>query len=274
MEYVKLSLLFKEKPPYFIGSQLRGALGYALKNIVCINPNKICENCYASGQCLYYQFYGHKNDYHKYRLDFELNKSYYDFNFYLFCDAVSSLPIIISAFHFLLTKQGLGKECKKISDFKIFVNDEECYKNNRIVLPENYTKNITINEIYENIILECIMPLRIKQKNQFVRAENLDLKTLINSIYQRQMRLLGREYKKFPYEIKGEITKRNLYFKDLMRLSNRQNTTMQIGGLMGNMEIRGLSKECYEVLKLGEIIGVGKQCVFGLGKIQIKEFNG
>ena len=49
---------------------------------------------------------------------------------------------------------------------------------------------------------------------------------------------------------------------------------MQIGGLMGNMEIRGLSKECYEVLKLGEIIGVGKQCVFGLGKIQIKEFNG
>ena len=100
MEYVKLSLLFKEKPPYFIGSQLCGALGYALKNIVCINPNKICENCYASGQCLYCQFYEHKNDYHKYRLDFELNKSYYDFNFYLFCDAVNSLPIIISAFHF------------------------------------------------------------------------------------------------------------------------------------------------------------------------------
>ena len=44
MTYTKLSVIIKttEKPPYFIGSQIRGAFGYALKNIVkekCLDDN-------------------------------------------------------------------------------------------------------------------------------------------------------------------------------------------------------------------------------------------
>ncbi len=46
---------------------------------------------------------------------------------------------------------------------------------------------------------------------------------------------------------------------------------MHIGGLMGDIGIQGLSKECYQILKVGELIGVGKQTVFGLGNIEIKE---
>ena len=35
MKYTKISIIIKseQKPPYFIGSQLRGALGYALKKV-------------------------------------------------------------------------------------------------------------------------------------------------------------------------------------------------------------------------------------------------
>ena len=84
------------------------------------------------------------------------------------------------------------------------------------------------------------------------------------------MKLLGREYKKFPYPIIGEITKKDLQYKELTRQSNRQKTTMNMGGLMGEIEIQGLSKECYQVLKVGELIGVGKQTVFGLSKIEVK----
>lgn len=47
------------------------------------------------------------------------------------------------------------------------------------------------------------------------------------------MRLLGREYKKFPYEIKREITKRNLHFKDLMRLGNQQNLAQGYNDVFG-----------------------------------------
>ena len=84
------------------------------------------------------------------------------------------------------------------------------------------------------------------------------------------MKILGREYKKFPYEIKGEIINKDLHFKELTRLSNRQKTTMNMGGIIGEIEYENLGKECFEVLKLGELLGVGKQTVFGLGKIKVQ----
>jgi CRISPR/Cas system endoribonuclease Cas6 (RAMP superfamily) len=85
------------------------------------------------------------------------------------------------------------------------------------------------------------------------------------------MQLLGAGYKKFPYKIEGEIVSKNIEYKELTRLSNRQKITMNLGGIMGAIDIRGINKECYEVLKLGELLGVGKQTVFGLGKIKIKD---
>lgn len=270
MIYTKLSISFKHKPPYFIGSQLRGALGYALKHIVCINQKGICHNCYAASQCVYYDFYENKNTYHAYRFDYELGKAYYDFNFYLFDKATQSLPLIISAFHFMLTEQGLGKERRIIKDFDLFVNDINCYKDKSLSLPKSYTKCVDIQDFHQNVMLHFRTPLRMKQNNTFIKSENLTLRDIVNSIYQRQMRILGREYEKFPYQISGEIVERDLCFKELTRLSNRQKTTMNLGGIMGQITLQGLNKETYEILKIGEILGVGKQCVFGLGKITLE----
>jgi CRISPR/Cas system endoribonuclease Cas6 (RAMP superfamily) len=45
---------------------------------------------------------------------------------------------------------------------------------------------------------------------------------------------------------------------------------MNLGGLIGEIQIKGLNKESFEVLKVGELIGVGKQTVFGLGKIEVE----
>jgi hypothetical protein len=76
MNYTKLSFIIKpnQKPPYFIGSQLRGALGYALKKTVCINPTFDCKDCFCKDDCLFYKFYEQKNTFHKFRFDFELGK--------------------------------------------------------------------------------------------------------------------------------------------------------------------------------------------------------
>ncbi|MEA1915141.1 MAG: CRISPR system precrRNA processing endoribonuclease RAMP protein Cas6 [Campylobacterota bacterium] len=275
MNFTKISLIIKanEKPPYFIGSQLRGALGYALKKVTCINPSFQCEGCFAISNCLYYEFYEEKNIFHKYRFDFELGKEYYDFSFYLFGDAVQKLPYVVSAFHMMLTQNGLGKDRIKYKNFDMFINDEACMINNQLKLPQDFVKKVNIDKISQNISIKFITPLRIKKENKFIRGENLELKDIINSIYQRQMKLLGYEHKKFPYEIKGEVINRNLNYKELTRLSNRQKTTMNLGGIMGKMEIKDLNKECYEVLKIGELLAVGKQTVFGLGKIQIEDMK-
>jgi hypothetical protein len=108
MNYSKISFILKLSPPYFVGSQLRGALGYALKKVTCINPNYQCSECFAKDSCLYYEFYESKS-YHKFRFDFELGKKYYDFNFYLFDESATKLPYVISAFDKVFSEFGLGK---------------------------------------------------------------------------------------------------------------------------------------------------------------------
>jgi len=273
MKYTKISIIFKseEKPPYFIGSQLRGALGYCLKKVTCINPSFKCEDCFATNNCLYYEFYEQKDIFHKYRFDFELGKDYYDFNFYLFDDSAQKLPYVISAFHMMLTQNGLGKNRTTYKNFDMYVNDKLCIENGKIKLPKDFIKTFQIDKICQDITLRFQTPLRLKKNNSFIRIADIELSDLVNSIYQRQMKILGRGNKKFPYEIQGEIINKNLKFKELTRLSNRQKTTMNLGGLVGDIKIKNLNKESYEVLKVGELLGVGKQTVFGLGKIQILE---
>ncbi|SFV74851.1 CRISPR repeat RNA endoribonuclease Cas6 [hydrothermal vent metagenome] len=271
MRYTNISILIKTPtpPPYFIGSQIRGAFGYALKKVSCINPSYKCEGCFAKDNCVYYDFYEKKNTFHPYRFDITLGLKYYDFSLFLFENTTTQLPYVVSALHLMLTKNGLGKERKTYNDFSLFINDEECFQNGKIHLPNQYVKTFQINSFAKDITLVFQTPLRIKKANQFIRDTNIELAQIINSIHQRKMKLLQKEYQKFPHKIQGNITAKELTYKELTRMSNRQKTTMKLGGLMGKIEIKNLNKECYETLKLGELIGVGKQTVFGLGKIGV-----
>ncbi len=46
---------------------------------------------------------------------------------------------------------------------------------------------------------------------------------------------------------------------------------MKIGGVLGEITYDDIDEKSYQLLKLGEIIGVGKQTVFGLGEIEIEK---
>ena len=271
MLYTKISIIIKDKPPYFIGSQLRGAFGYALKKVTCINPSFQCEECFAKDSCLYYEFYEQKNQPHKYRFDFELGKDFYDFSLYLFDDATTKLPYALSALNMMLSQNGLGVERKTYKEFDIYIDDKLINENRNLQIPKNSVKTFQIDKNCQNITIQFITPLRLKKNNRFIRDDNIELKDIINSIYQRQMQLLEQGYQKFPYPIEGQIVNKELHYKELTRMSNRQKSTMNLGGLLGSIEVKNINKEAYEVLKVGELIGAGKQCVFGLGKIKVED---
>jgi CRISPR-associated endoribonuclease Cas6 len=274
MIYTKITIKIDAKPPYFIGSQIRGALGYALKKVTCINPTFKCEGCFASTDCLYYKFYEEKNNFHKYRLDYILGEDKYNFNIFLFNETVDKLPYVISALYQMITEIGFGVDRKTYKNFQIFVNDISIYENENLTIPQNYKKEFKIDKYCQNVSLKFITPLRIKKNGKFLRnAEELSLYEIINSIYQRNLKLNNLDFQKINFEIEGEITKKDLNYKKLTRQSNRQKTKMQMDGLIGEIELKNLDENSYKILKLGEIIGVGKSAVFGLGKIEIKEIN-
>lgn len=166
LKYIKIDVHIEtsHQAPYFIGSQLRGTLGYALKKVTCINPSYACEGCFAAANCLYYEFYEAKNSFHKFRFDFELGKEYYDFDFYLFGSATARLPYVVSAFHMLLTQIGLGKEKKTYKNFDMFINNENCFKDGKLTLPKDFTKKLQIDSFCPNITLKFTTPLRIKKR--------------------------------------------------------------------------------------------------------------
>ena len=275
MRYAELRVKFEpsQKPPFFIGSQVRGAFGYALKSVSCINHAHKCDECFANESCLYYDFYEKKNSYHRYRLDFELGAKVYDFGIVLLESACEKLPYIASAVYMMLKRYGLGKDRVRYEKFDMFVNGEACLAEDKISLPKEYIREFSFDGDVGDVRVKFITPLRIKKDNVFLKNDNISLKEILNSIYQRRLGLFGQAHEALACEIKGEITKKDLKYVELTRRSNRQNTTMNFGGLTGSLEMRGVSKECMELLKLGEIIGVGKQTVFGLGKIETEDMN-
>lgn len=277
LEFCKISVLARDsfKPPFFIGSSVRGALGHALKSIVCIKDTAQCNGCEFAKSCVFFDFYQCKNVYHNFRFDFELGMPRYDFGIFLFGKEVENAPVILAALHKMLCEIGLKSSDKtlRFKEIFIFVNDEFCFggkDSGNIKMPLEFGERFDTNDFATRVKIKLITPLRIKKNNVFVRDSSLEVGDIFRSIYQRKLAILGKERDKCP-PFSGTITAKNLRYIELYRKSCAQKTAMNLGGLIGEIVIDDLDKDSYELLKIGELVGIGKQCSFGLGKITICE---
>ncbi len=259
-------------PLPFIGSTLRGAFGVSLKKVVCINPSFTCNGCFAKENCLFYDFYEAKNRAHRYRFDFELNPENYDFTLYLFEEATEKLPYVLSAIHKMLTKQGLGVQREKFTIDSITCNGKRVYDNSNFDLSDITPQHFQPDEIPEHITLSLTTPLRMKYQNRLLNQKP-PLEPLLYSIQNRLSEIKALPRAKLTFEPDYHEKRAHIRFIDQTRRSNRQRTKLQIGGIVGEIEYDKIDEKSVILLKLGEIIGVGKQTVFGMGKIAVKNLE-
>ncbi len=261
------------RPPFFSGSMLRGAIGVALKRVVCINPSYRCEGCFAATDCLYYRFYEEQNSFHPYRIVALLGMEQLEFSVYLYEDAAKELPYMLSAIKKAMEEIGLGREKRAVKVAMIKVRGRIVYDGERFLSLDGITpQELEIGGFFRDARLEFRLPLRIKQQNRL--AKEVVLHTLVNNIHHRLRQIKGLEPQKLGYKVHGEIAYSRLRHLDLHRYSNRQRSPMKLGGLMGSLTICGLDKQSSFYLRVGEILGAGKQTVFGLGSytlIPLKE---
>ena len=270
LSWVKIDVKAEEgyKPPFFAGSMLRGALGVALKRVVCINPSYRCQGCFAADNCIYFDFYEKENSYHPYRVVSPLGMDRLEFSLYLYEESISKLPYILSSIKKALEEVGLGREKRVLKIANIKVLNKSIYEKGEFSTKVSIEpKSFEIDEFYEDVTLKFTLPLRIKSKNRL--SKEVVLPILINSIHNRYMELKGKERSKLNYIVKGEIEKSSMRHLDLVRYSNRQKSRMRLGGLIGSISLKGVDKQTYAYLKLGEILGAGKQTVFGLGSYML-----
>ncbi|CAA6818412.1 MAG: CRISPR repeat RNA endoribonuclease Cas6 [uncultured Sulfurovum sp.] len=268
--YVEVKIKTECKPSYFIGSMIRGAMGYALKEVTCINPSYKCEGCFTQSSCLYYKFYEEQNSFHQYRFNIELGSGKFNFGLYLFVDACDELSYVLNALEIVLTQNGLTKHNYKFSNIEFFLNGERIYGKNEFKPSSMPSKEFSVESFSPNVKIKLLTPLRIKRNNDFLKT-NVDLEDILRSIYQKEQEYdTGKRAYKLDYTPSYTTTVKALTHKILLRKSNKQNKRMNMDGIIGEIAVMGLDERSYRLLKLGEIIGVGKQTVMGLGRIEVQ----
>jgi len=252
------------KPPFFSGSMLRGAIGVALKRVVCISPSYKCEGCFAADGCLYYDFYEKKDTFHPYRVVSDLGMDRLKFSVYLFEKATKELPYMLSAIKKALEEIGLGREKLPVKTTDIRIDGRIVYDGEHFLSIDGIApKILEMENFHTDARLVFKLPLRIKQDNRL--AKEVALPTLVGNLKRRFFQIKGLEPERLGYKVRGEVVHSRLKHLDLFRYSNRQRSHMKLGGLMGEIVVKGLDKQSWFYLKAGEILGAGKQTVFGLG---------
>lgn len=280
--------------PEFKGSAIRGALGKALRQTACAMKRYKCTSCLLSRQCIYASFFesmpGSRTP-HPFVLEppmiskreFKAGETFY-FKILLFGDVLSHIPYLVFSV-IQMGKAGIGKGIKEgYGRFRLI----SVLGGNEIIFDENSeqlkhsasTLNLELkafqDEVAEAITVTFVTPLRLKHGNSF--TDQPDFHILIRACLRRIALLeeaFGKGEPLLDYhdlvERAGhiEIAEQDCTWRDITRFSSRQKTRMKIGGITGTVSYRGRLDDFISLLKYCEIVHIGKQTSFGLGKIRI-----
>jgi len=246
-------------------------MGHALKKVTCINPSYKCEGCFSQNSCLYYSFYEKPNNFHNYRFEIELGSGKFDFGLYLFNDACDGLPYILSALQMAIGQNGLTKNNYTFHDLTMTLNGVSIFDGGEFQNLDISPKTVEVDSYCPDVKIKLLTPLRIKKNNKFLR-EDIEVEDLLRSIYQKSQEFeRGEKAFKLDYQPTYKAMVKRLTYQPLLRKSSRQNKKLNMDGMIGEMEILDIDRRSYELLRLGEVIGVGKQTVMGLGQIEVED---
>ena len=293
--------------PDFPGSTLRGAFGMALKRTTCVTRQKDCETCMLNQKCVYATSFenifsgdspflkGTDRAPHPVLIyPLELGKGItrkggiYTIGLTVFGDKRDYLPYYIYALT-RLGKIGLGRKRGK---FRVVSVKEQKYPrgSREIYDPERETLSfdgggIPIEAVLRGkprgsrIILRTLTPLRLKAEKRLVTSPTL-FHILKSAAFR--LRVLSSLYSETSVDLltstdfdalleNVEVESPEFTWREISRYSKRQGTGMKLGGVMGSMTLSGKIGPIYPLLRVGELIHVGKNTGFGLGRYELKQ---
>ena len=289
------------KLPGYLGSTLRGALGWALRKTSCALRRRQCADCLLREQCTYAWIFeterysaGDERTVnarpHPFVLQPGENRESmqpgdsFSFSLLLLDRAIDLLPQIVYAVR-LMGESGIGVNRRQgLGRFdiqKILAGDEVCChaSDNILHLPDHVEKirleQQPVSDI-SSVSIRMQTPLRLKHHNRL----NLDLPfhVLVRACLRRLSALEDAygggepdlDYRGLVAKAQQvKIQESQIRWQQLFRWSNRQQRKISLSGLGGSITYHGNLSEFIPVLRYCEQVNIGKQTVFGLGKIAI-----
>ncbi|MBF0497396.1 MAG: CRISPR system precrRNA processing endoribonuclease RAMP protein Cas6 [Deltaproteobacteria bacterium] len=289
--------------PEYKGSTLRGALGVALKKIVCALKRQDCPDCLLRSACIYFKIFESTEldsntlppakaitPTHPFVIQPPLTTSRvfhpyepFDFTLLLFGPANDYLPYFVYAVE-LMGESGLGRRQKEgrgaFQLLNITKNGEDIFdpELNRMNFspPEHILPDYFSAEECSRLTIELKTPLRLKYRSGYL--DRLPFHHLIRAGLRRARALnilFGRGDPDLDY--RGLISRAeaistvdsNLHWHDWERYSNRQQRRMKLGGLVGRITYEGPLGEFMPLIRYAERVHLGKGTSFGLGWVTI-----
>lgn len=306
----KISLIMLEDGfiSEFASSMIRGSLFNCLRSMVCLTGSQTCKDCIVWDQCSYSFFFElpmQKGNSplrvgdsipHPYIIEmvyphrrFIEKGSKLNFNIILIGRSIVFLPHLICAILRMCDK-GIGnkKKIKLMLDtielermdkdlMKIFVDNKLIEHPIIYRSVQFFGSEVPVN----NMLLKFITPVRIKSGGKL--CSKLNFIILLKNILRR-LSLISMCYgddgeQEMPaFNISELIDKasfikvkdENIGWVDVGRYSFKQKMEMQLGGLIGKIAFEGNITEFMPFVRLGEVLHIGKNTSFGLGKYIIE----
>ncbi len=290
------------KLPGYLGSTLRGALGWGLKKTSCALRRQQCNSCLLREQCAYAWIFETERYQagdgrtinarpHPFVLQPDENLAgvkqpgdSFVFSMLLFDRADDLLPQLIYAVRLMGEsgigagrRQGLGRfQLTEVTsgEQSIFTDEtsalQKCQNPNRI-----HMADIPFHEI-PAVQVTLHTPLRLKHGNKLKR--DLPFHVLVRAGLRRIAALeeaYGGGEPNLDY--KGLVKRADLVktadshirWQELFRYSNRQQKKVSLSGLGGVITYEGDLREFMPILYYSQQVNIGKQTVFGLGQVNV-----
>jgi hypothetical protein len=293
--------------PVYLGSTLRGAMGKAFRKGACMTRARTCENCMFVGQCAYAYIFETTSEQvraeikniiplyipHPFVLEPPVTRktSYtkgdsLQFNVVLIGTGIQFLPFFIAAFGQAgIDGLGAGRFKYHLESVEQLIEGKNIllWEGGNTLVARPNEQLLTDNpddQSVNTIIMDLQTPLRLRDGGSL--SADLSFTLLMRSIFRR-LDLLGkihgsgalhipyRDYLLQADDIKIQAERTDLRWIEWERYSNRQKSSLKMGGLCGRVCYTGDLTIFMPYLLMAQELHAGKGTAFGLGKIAITE---
>jgi hypothetical protein len=290
--------------PGYAGSAWRGLLGHGLRRLVCVTRQPICDGCLLRHTCLYSTFFEtprpprmperrYQSLPHPFVLEPEISPEREVpagesllLGITLMGGAVEQAPYLIHALNFA-GGRGLGRAGGRfavaaVEREQVLGGDgwDPVYQASRGEYERRETPVPVVPPCPPTVRVRLFTPLRIKRHGSFLGVRDFATRDFLRNLYARiglLADLYGGESSPFDWGSVREqaealhVLDPRLRWYEWTRFSSRQNTLMQMGGLLGDFGLAGSALSTFwSALWLGQWVHVGKGTSFGLGGYRLE----
>ena len=291
--------------PRYAGSTLRGGFGHAFRKLVCTMGSTDCRDCALNRVCPYSyifetappedatQLRGYSAVPRPFVIDpLETHGSYrpgksLEFLLTLMGCAIDYLPYFLVSFR-ELGNMGIGRGRGRFQLTQVVAESgadkgESVYSWETEIVT-NLDNAVSYQDIHQEITnwpadklkVRFLTPARITYEGQL--TDELPFHVLVQRLMGRISALsyfhcsesLQMDFKDFiAAAAQVETVESDLHWHDWTRYSQRQDSKMKLGGLLGSIAYTGELEPFLPFIALGQYVHVGKNATFGLGKYSV-----